>query len=157
MKITEKTTKAVDFKSSMNKLDETLNLYLVKKAPSIPENSKEIIVKYSPYIAIVVLALSLPMLLGILGLTAFLSPFAFLGGVHYGFSFAGIFLLASLVLEVMALPGLFTRKASAWKLMYYASLVNAVYALVRFDLGGLIIGTGISLYLLFQIRSYYKN
>lgn len=159
MKTSEKTTQSTDFNSSMKKLEETLELYLIKKAPSLPENAKEAIVKFSPYIALVVLVLSLPMLLGLLGLTAALTPFAFLGGVHSGFSFsfAGLFLLATLVLEIIALPGLFSRKATAWRYMYYASLVNAVYALVRFDLGGLVIGTAISLYILFQVKSYYKN
>lgn len=40
--------------------------------------------------------------------------------------------------------------------MFYAVLVTAVYDLVTFSLGGLIIGTGISLYILYQIKSFYK-
>ena len=157
MKTTQNSANPADFNSSMSKLDDFLELYLVKKAPSLPENAKEAIVKYSPYIALVMLVLSLPVILGFLGLTALLSPFAILGGVHYGFSFAGIFLLATLVLEIMALPGLFNRKASSWKLMYYASLINAVYSLLNSGVGSFVIGTAISLYFLFQIESYYKN
>jgi hypothetical protein len=46
---------------------------------------------------------------------------------------------------------------SAWKLIYYVALVSAVSSLLRFDLFGLIVGTAISLYFLYQVKSYYKN
>lgn len=154
-----KTNPSTDLKGLMAKVDAFLTEYLTKKAPSLPENAKEAIVKYSPYIALVFLVLALPALLAILGISAFLSPMAYLGGVGNGLSFsiAGLVLLASLVVEAIAIPGLFSRKKSAWNLMYYSTLVNAVYQLLQFNLGSLIIGTGISLYILFQVRSFYKN
>jgi hypothetical protein len=147
-----------DFKTIMSQLDTTLELYLVKKAPSLPENIKELIVKYSPYIALVLLALSLPAILFALGLGALLSPFAFLGGVSAGVSFSlgTLVLLVVLVLEAMAIPGLFARKVSAWRLVYYATLINAVYSLISLNFSNLILGTLISLYFLFQVKSYYK-
>jgi hypothetical protein len=138
MKINRKTAKPTNVNFSMKKLEEILDLYLVKKAPSIPTNIKEIIVKFFPYIALVALILSLPSFLGILGL-------------------ASLFLIATLILDIIALPGLFARKYNGWKYLYYASLINAIYALVRFDLGSLIIGTTLSLYILFQVKSYYQN
>jgi len=41
--------------------------------------------------------------------------------------------------------------------MYWISLINAVSSLLKMDLGGLIIGTGLSWYVLFQIKEYYKK
>jgi len=40
--------------------------------------------------------------------------------------------------------------------MFYASLLGAVQNAVSFNLGGLVVGTLLSLYILFQIKSYYK-
>jgi hypothetical protein len=37
------------------------------------------------------------------------------------------------------------------------SLINAVGAILKMDLGNLIIGTGLSWYILFQIKEYYKK
>ena len=139
-------------------LESVLELYLVKKAPALPENVKEIIVKYSPYLAILGLVLSVPSIITLLGLGGLINRYAYLSGVYYGpsFSISVIFLVISTVLMGLSIPGLFARKVSAWNLMFYSSLVNAVYNLIRFDLGSLIIGAAISLYFLFQVKSYYR-
>lgn len=142
-------------------LDQLNNLceeYLVKKAPALPENVKEAIVKYGPYVILVLVILALPGILFALGLGAIAAPLSFLGGVGsgVGLSVGIIISTVALVIELIALPGLFKRTASSWKLVYYSTLVSAVSNLVSFNLGGLIIGTLISLYILFQIKSYYK-
>jgi len=147
-----KSTSTPDVKTLFVQFETLAEEYLGKKAPALPENAKEMIVKYSPYIAIAVAVIGA---LGTLGLGALLGPLALLGG--YSFSILSLISLASLVMEGMAIPGLFARKASAWKLMYYATLVSAVYLLLRLDIGNLILSTAISLYLLFQVKSYYKN
>lgn len=145
-------------KQYINKLQDFLDLYFGKKAPQLPENIKEALVKYSPYLVIVAIVLAVPGLLIALGISTLAVPFAAMGAFRYGpsFTLAGLVLLISLVLEAVALPGLFKRAKSAWNLMFYSSLINAVYQLVTFNLGGLIIGTLISFYILFQIRSYYR-
>lgn len=145
-------------KNILTQAEEVLDLYLVKKAPSLPENIKEFIVKYSPYMSIVGIVLSIPGILALLGVGLLASRYSYLGGVYYGnsFSISVLFLLASVVLMGLSVPGLFARQASAWRLMFYSSLVNAVYNLIRFDIGSLIIGTAISLYFLFQVKNYYK-
>lgn len=147
-----------DFKTLMAQLDAFFEDYLVKKAPALPPTAKELIVKYSPYIALVVMLFSLPAVLFALGLGALLSPFAFMGGVRYGFSFSlsTLFLLVTLVMNALALPGLFARKLSGWRLVYYATLLGAVSSLLNFQLGNMIIGTAISLYVLYQVKSFYK-
>ena len=153
-----KTNSSPDFNSLLSQLDTTLNEYLVNKAPALPTNVKDTLVKFAPYISILVVVLALPPVLAILGIGALVSPFAYMGGVYAGssFSLTLLILLASMVVEVLAIPGLFARKQSAWKLMYYGVLINAVYELFRFNLGSLIIGSLISLYFLYQVKSYYK-
>lgn len=148
-----------DVKTLLAKLDAFLELYLIKKVPNLPENIKEFIVKVFPYLSIVAIIFSIPGLLILLGLSTYSSPVYVLGGARYTFGsiLSLILLLATLVLEGMAIPGLFSRKASSWKLIFYVALVNAVSALLSFNLGNLIIGTAISLYFIYQIKSYYKK
>ena len=148
-----------DLKSALGQLEETLEVYLVDKAPfQLPENIKELIVKFAPWISLILLVITLPAILLAFGLGALVAPFAFLGGVQAGvsFGFGMVFGAVVLVLEALAIPGLFGRKRSAWNLMFYASLLGAVQNVLSFNLGGLVIGTLISLYFLFQVKSYYK-
>jgi hypothetical protein len=158
-KTTKPSATGTDFQSLLSQLDVFLEEYLVKKAPSLPENAKEVLVKYAPHISIVVIVFSLPAILFALGLGALVTPLAFMGGVRSGFSFSltSLFLLATMVLYIAAIPGLFARQMSAWRKMYYATLLSALHSLFNFQLGSLVIGTAISLYFLFQVRSYYKK
>jgi len=158
MKKTEEKSGKTDFKATMSGLESTLETYLVGKAPSIPENIKEIIVKFSPWLTLIFFVLSLPAILFALGVGTILTPFSYLGGLRVGMSYTVgmIFTAAVLVIEAIAIPGLFKRSLSAWKLLFYASLLSGIQALISFNLGGLIIGMGLSLYVLFQVKSYYK-
>jgi len=133
-----------------------LDYYFVKKAPfQIPDAGREAIVKFGPWIVVVLLVLSLPALLVILGVGTFVAPF---GGVGYaaGFGLAAIGLCVQLVLEVMALPGLFARKMSGWTLMFYARVVGIVTSLLLGAIVGAIISALIGFYILFQVRGLYK-
>jgi hypothetical protein len=133
-----------------------LDFYLVKKAPiQIPDNAREWIVQYGPWITIVILVLTLPLLLAVLGIGTVLMPFA---GIGYatGFGFVAIGLLIEIGLTVMALPGLFARKMSGWTLLFYARLVSVVANILSGAvLSALLVGL-ISLYILFQVRPLYK-
>lgn len=148
-----------DSQLSMAKLDEFLELYLVKKAPSLPENIKEFIVKYGPYISIVMMALMAPAIIAVLGFSSLAMPFAYLGGVRSGFNFSisTIFMIGQLALQIIALPGLFKRAKSAWRLMFYASLVGLVYSILSGAIVNGLISVVLSLYILFQIKPLYKN
>jgi hypothetical protein len=144
---------------SLANLENTLDLYLVDKAPAIPTKWKEVLVKFLPWITLVMFILFLPIVLAVLGIGALLLPFSFIGGVGNGmmYTLAVIVLAASLVLEALAIPGLFKQTRRSWNLLFYAALINALYNLLTFNLSGLVIGTLISLYLLFQIKSYYTK
>lgn len=147
-----------DYKSYLSKLENLLEEYLVKKAPALPTGVKEAIVRFAPWITIILMVLALPLVLAFLGLGAVLAPFSFLGGLSSGVNyFANVGLtIVMVVLEAIAIPGLFKKTRKAWTLVYYSMLVGALQSIVSFNLGGLIIGSGLFLYLLFQVREYYK-
>lgn len=137
----------------MNKLEETLDLYLGQKAPQIPPNARETIVKIVPWLTAIFVVLSIPALLILLGFSAALLPFATAGAV---WSPSSVLMVANLVLEALSLPGLFKRTRQGWLFAFYAVLVYGLQQLLDAHLGNFIISTLLGLYLLFQIRSYYK-
>jgi hypothetical protein len=133
-----------------------LDFYLVQKAPfQIPDNVKEWIVRYGPWITLVMLVLALPPLLFVLGIGAAFIPFA---GVGYatGFTYLTVVLIIELGLRAAALPGLFARKMSGWRLVFYAQIVNFVFTLLSGSVVGAVLGAVISMYVLFQVRPLYK-
>lgn len=146
-----------DITKALDQLEALLTEYLVKKMPALPDGIKEFIVKFSPYFTILMLVIAVPALLAILGFGSFLLPFAALGGALSVWSIISLVITILLIgLEIMALPGLFKRKMSAWKLIYYADLVALVQGLFSGNPVGAIIGSLIGLYVLFQVKSYYK-
>lgn len=151
-------TQNKNWKTMLVELENKLAEFFTKKLPALPEKAKELIVKFGPYLVVVMLVLTIPAILALIGIGIAATPFAFVGGLRGGIGYviSLIFGLAMLVLEIMAVPGLFKRQMKAWKLLFYISLISAVSYVLSFNLGGLIIGTGISWYILFQIRSYYK-
>ncbi len=134
-----------------------LDFYLVKKAPiQIPDAGREMIVRFGPWITVILLILTLPILLFALGLGAILIPF---GGRGYasGFGLLTIVIIVEIGLMIAALPGLFARKMAGWQLLFYSQLVGIVYNLLSGSiLGGLLFGL-ISLYILFQVRTLYRE
>jgi hypothetical protein len=132
-----------------------LDFYLVKKAPvQLPDQVKEFLVKWGPWIAVVLLILSLPALLFVLGVGTVLLPF---GGFAYAtsFTYLTLFLIVYLALLIASLPGLFARKMSGWTLLFYAELVSIVSSLLSGSIVGGLLGGLIGLYLLFQVRPLY--
>jgi hypothetical protein len=123
----------------LTQMEKTLDLYFGKKAPPIPENIKEYIVKFSPYLVILSLVLNI------------------LNYFPLDFSFMGILFISTLVLLIMAIPGLLKRTRQSWDYLFYVSLISLLSNLLSLNLSSLIIGGIISFYLLFQIKSYYKN
>lgn len=134
----------------------TLDEYLVKKAPfQIPDGGKEMLVKFGPWIAIVLLVLTLPLLLVALGLGTLLVPFA---GLSYasGFGLASLLALVQVALLVLALPGLFARKMTGWMYLFYSQLASVVGSLLLGSIVGAVVGGLIGLYILFQVREKYR-
>jgi len=144
----------------MDGLMKTLELYFVKKAPALPKSIKEIIVSLAPWLEIIGAIMTIPAIFAILGFNAMMfgTPYGGYLAARSGFNFSlgMVFLLAGFVLMLLAIPGLFKRSKIGWNYVYYSVLVNAVYSLINMQLFGLIVGTLISFYLLFQVKSYYK-
>jgi len=144
----------------MDQLNKTLG-DLFKKAPALPKNIKEIIVQYASILNIIGIILTIPAIFGLFSLGAYFSAIRFPGMAYSGFGFSTFiffaFLVVGLILRIKAIPGLKDKKLDGWNMMYYAALVQAVYSLIKYDFGGLIVGTVISLYFLFQIKEYYKK
>lgn len=147
-----------DYKTYFAQLGKLLEEYLVKKAPALPKGLKEFLVQWGPWIDLVLTIMMLPAILAILGIGTLFMPFSFLGGITIGFNyiFGLIFTIVTIILNVAALPGLFNRKIGGWNLLYYSALIGVVHNIVVFNLGALIIGSLLTLYVLYQIKEYYK-
>ena len=128
-----------------------LDYYLVKKAPfQIPDNVKELIVKFGPWIALILMVLSIPFILLGLGIGA--------AGVVVGSMLLPAMILSCIafVMKAIALPGLFARKMSGWTMLFYSQLVSMASSLLLLSFVGLIIGGLITFYVMFQVRTKYN-
>lgn len=147
--------------STLDTIEENLDLYFAQKAPPLPENIKELLVTIAPWATLILLIVTLPFVLFALGLGAIVAPLAFLGGPSAGLSYGLAYTLSalvmgvSIVLDAMSIPGLFKRSAQGWRYAYYATLVSVVGNLLGFNLVSAIVGGAIGFYFLFQIKSYY--
>lgn len=148
-------------------LEKTFDEVFVEKAPyQLPANAKEAIVKWSPWITLILLILFAPAALAIFGLGGLTATVA--GAVGVGITplywLAFIALLVQLVVMAISIPGLMKRSYnSGWRLVYYSALVSFVYAVLQsvgvgaiFNILTAALSTAIELYILFQIRSYYN-
>ncbi len=104
------------------------------------------------------MVLALPAVLALLGLGAFLTPFAMMGGYAYGVNnmLFGVITLVSLVLEVMAIPGLFAQQERGWRFLFYSTLVSLVAGIVGGTPINALIFSVLSFYILFQIKEKYR-
>lgn len=156
----ETKTETKDWRKMLVDLEKKLNEIFAEKAPKLPESVCNFLVKYGPYFMVVGVIIAAFALLVSFGLLAAIMPLATMGyygyGYHYGFEFWNIFSLGVMVLQIMALPGLFKRTKSAWNLIFYASLVEILSSVFSSGLISAAIGAAISWYFLFQIRRFYK-
>jgi hypothetical protein len=168
--------------AEVQKLENWLNNFIVNKTPSLPEGVKNFIVKITPWIS---LLLAIILLIGVYGLWYWthhakqlvnslnnyesqhgLAPTS-LTAIHHMtllFWLDMVILSAEAAAYIIAFSGTLKRLKRGWNWLYYASLINLLYSIIivltgygTFSnfLGGLL-GTAISLYFLFQIRSKYK-
>lgn len=144
-------------KNPIQQLESFLTLYLVKKAPyTIPSSAREKIVAFAPWIDLILAITFIPILVALLGLNFFLSSYAWSMGAYVpGWGLSTIIALGICALEICALPGLFKRKKYAWTFVMYGALLTVIENVVFFSVGG-ILGGIIGLYILFQVKEYYK-
>jgi hypothetical protein len=133
----------------------TLDEYFVKKAPfQIPEAGKELLVRFGPWISLVLLLLRIPLVLVALGVGTLLVPFAG-AGYATGFTLTAILTCVEIVMIAAALPGLFARKTSGWMLLFYEQLLAIVTRLLHGSVVASLVLALIAMYLLFQVREKY--
>ena len=135
-----------------------LDFYLVQKAPfQLPAGAKDMLVRFGPWIALVLIVISLPVLLLALGLSTLVAPWLLGPTYAAGFGLATLGSIVQMGLLIAALPGLFARKMSGWTLAFYGELVGIVASLLAGGFVAAIIGGLIGLYLMFQIRPLYRT
>jgi hypothetical protein len=132
-----------------------------KKAPAIPANGREALVKITPWLALIFGVLGVLGGLAGVGLLTVFSPLAVFGGAQGVASYGGGVIaawvwLASSVLLLAAYPGTKARKLSGWTLLFWYEVLNVLGSLIAGSIVGGIVGGLIGLYLIFQIKSYYK-
>ncbi len=131
------------------------------KAPHLPPNIREVLVKIAPILALVFGVLGVLGSLAGLGILTFLAPFAAMGGA-YGMSYYGTGMVAALVwlvssaLMLAAFPNLRSRKTQGWNLLFWSEVINLAGSLIALNFVSGLIGALIGFYILFQIKSYYK-
>lgn len=130
-----------------------------KKLPALPENAKSVIASIAPWAIIIAAILTIPAIIAIFGLSSLFGGYTYLAAITYGptYYITWVLSVAAFVLEIVAIKGLMDRKLSAWRLVYYSALVSALSSLISLSIASFIIGTAISLYILFQIKSCYKE
>lgn len=144
--------------SALPELENWLDEYLGHKAPRLPEDWRKTIAKIGQWITLILLILSLPVIFAALGLSALFSPFtALYGGYSWGLWSGSslVVTIAALILEGLALPALFKLSKDGWVLIFYAALLTLVSHILYLDLGS-IIGSIVSLYIIFQIKNQYS-
>lgn len=151
---------------------------LVVKAPyQLPTAAKDWIVKFGPWITLVLGVLLvftvIPAIMAAIAVTSYTT--SVMGGIYGAavaasvgpmFYLALVVLALQLVIMFMSVPMLLKQQRKGWMLVFYSSIVSLVYSVLNtfsygfFNFGSLLmglVGAAIGLYFIFQIRSYYKN
>ena len=124
----------------------------------MPQEFQDVLVKFGPWLLLIMVVLSIFGILGMAGFGSIVSPMSYLAVKTAGGLFMISWLLSIVVLgiDALALPGLFKKDMKAWRLLYYATLVGIVQNLIAMNILGAILGAGIGFYILFQIKHNYK-
>ena len=165
--------------SALASLEDSLNDLLVVKGPKLSQNAQKTIVRFLPYIAL---------LLGLFGVINWweLWTWSHVGPTEVNFAqeyartyntepyapsrmtlavWAGLVLMAlQILLYYGAYPGLSARKKSGWNLLFYAGIASLAYSFFLLfynqDIGPFfrsILATSAGFYFLFQVRGHYST
>ena len=126
------------------------------KLPALPKDARVLIVKITPWIALIFGVLGVIGSIGALGILGGASIMVNTGMTGLGGGYVAILIgLVSSVLLLAAFPGTRAHKEKGWKLLFWSEVVSTVGALLAISLFGLGV-TLVGFYLIFQIKSYYK-
>jgi hypothetical protein len=154
---------------------------LFKGLPQLPKSSKESLAQAWPWIALVFGVLQIMAAYWLWKLTErvevlndivntysryYTGEAAGLTGFDKTMIYAGlIVLVVDAVILLMAYTELKRRTSRGWDLLFLASLINVVYAVLTLFINGRgvgsfifsLLGSAVGFYLLFQVRELYKN
>lgn len=147
-----------EFKFDFAGLESQIETLITKNLPKLPQNIVDILVKFAPWMAILSVIFGLQGVYAIFMVNRWADQLYAMTGVRNSFivQLGGIFLLAQVVLSALSIQGLFAKKLSAWRLMYFATWLGIVENLINFNLVSLIISAAISFYILFQVKKEYR-
>jgi hypothetical protein len=148
-------------------VDDYLHDLLVERAPKLPENVKETFVRFMPIINMIIIFTTVYAGIITLYTLSWLQrdPILSSGLVGYGYLGQRNALANGLDITTIgftlyflfkAQMGLQSKEKSAWKFLLFAQMVNTAIAILSFSLPFLF-GNLITLYFLYQIKSYYKK
>lgn len=128
------------------------------KLPALPKSATDVLVRITPWIALIFGILGVLGSLAGLGILTALSPFVMLGNGIGGTATSLLTALLSLISSVLllvAFPGTKAHKMQGWNMLFWSEVVSTVSSVLLISLTG-VIGAFIGFYLLFQIKRYYK-
>jgi len=135
---------------------------LYAKAPALPDNIREVLVKIAPWLSLIFGVLTVLTGIAALGLFTAFSPFAAAyGGLGYSaFTMVyAVIVIVEGVVMVIAFSPLKARKVRGWNLLFWTEILAIISSVVTLNVGsvvGALIGAAIAFYILFQMRSYYN-
>ncbi|MCL5433232.1 MAG: hypothetical protein M1524_03930 [Patescibacteria group bacterium] len=131
---------------------------LFSKLPPLPKSANEFIVSIAPWVALILGIIGIIGSLSAFGLSTVFSPLVLLGGgvtAATGLIVVSVIGLIASVLMVVAVPSLLKKKAIGWTFLFWSEMLGILSAIISLSLGSLIFPL-IWLYVLFQIKPYYK-
>lgn len=127
-------------------------LFTIRAPFQLPETWREGIVKYSPWVMLIFVPLSL-LAIGLGTIASIFSMFTF----NFFGALALLLSIISMILDLLAIKPLFDRKRIGWNLIFYAWLISMLSSLISFSIVGLALGFLIGGFILFQVRDKYVN
>lgn len=142
---------------NFHNIESQIENFVTKTLPPLPEKGVEILVQLSPWFAVLGVILGVPTILTLLGVSRAAAYYRLAGiGLGWGYQISNLLFIVQMVLSALAIQGLFARKLSAWRLMYYSAWVSILANLLSGEVVGMLIGGLLSFYLLFQVKKAYK-
>lgn len=132
--------------------------YLNEKAPHIPGDVKETIVKYLPFAVMLIIVAQISAILTFFHVNTLFEGLGYLYSSNEGvIGIIGLILLGgAIVCEGAALPLLFRYKRYGWRLLLYSVLITQLNELINLNIINLIFSGLVILYVLFQVREHYR-
>ncbi|WP_353721535.1 hypothetical protein [Dyadobacter sp. 676] len=136
--------------------EKKLEPIFIQKFPALPDSTKELFVRYGPYVLLAACVTIVVVLLAAIGIMGASAGFGAVS-IGMGFNFyVSVFLgLVALVMSFLAFTPLRSRKKSGWKLIYYALLFGLGSSLFELNVFVFLVAGLLGFWVLFQIREKY--